>query len=84
MSIRDKVFEHLKKNGYLTRKYFYPVLSEMKSMQGKFRNSEVPIAKKTAESILCLPLYVGLNRQDINRICFLIKELLEEEYVSYK
>ena len=75
--LRDEVFDYLKENGFLARKYFYPVLTEMKSIQEKFLNSDVSVAKQIADSILCLPLYIGLDQQDIYRICFLIQELLE-------
>ena len=78
MAVRDKVFEYLKENGYLSRKYFYPVLTEMSSIQGKFKNNDVPIAKSVSESILCLPLYSGLEHRDISKICVLIKDILGE------
>ena len=71
---RDEVFEELKQNGIVARKYFYPLVNEMECYQ-KFPTADVsktPIAKHLADRVLTLPLYADLCDEDIDRICAII------------
>ncbi len=50
------------------RRYFYPSLNTIEYTHG----TEMPISESIASRILCLPLYVGLDSKDIERICEII------------
>lgn len=58
----------LNQNNIYPRRYFYPSLNTINYINGKL----MPISEKIASSILCLPLYVGLSRSDLNKIVNLI------------
>lgn len=71
---RNQIFELLKNNDVIARKYFYPLTSEFVAYKGLFSIQETPIAKYLAENILCLPLYPDLALHDVDRICKIITE----------
>jgi len=74
---RDELQERLDLDYNIqTRKYFYPLLSNMDCYKDISDSSKTPIAKKIAEHILCLPLYVDLTPEQVNYICDAIKEIL--------
>lgn len=71
---RDELYELLKSNNILTRRYFYPLISSFSTY------SSLPSADKSllknahvlADQVLCLPIYPDLTEDDVNRICELI------------
>ena len=68
---RDEVAMHLSENDIFARKYFYPITNEFSCYKGIYRG-ETPIAKRISENILTLPMYAGLEKEDIDRICDII------------
>ncbi|MFC5465577.1 DegT/DnrJ/EryC1/StrS family aminotransferase [Lederbergia graminis] len=70
---RDEVFELLKENNIIARKYFYPLTSSFECYNGMFNTDETPIAKYIADRILTLPLYADLEFENVDRICRIIK-----------
>lgn len=71
---RNQVFEELKQNDIIARKYFYPVTNSFRCYSNENNPSDTPIAKYISERVLCLPLYSDLSFPDIDRICKIIKE----------
>ena len=71
---RDEVFEELRKNDIVARKYFYPLVNDMECYKNfPSANSEkTPIAKHIADKVLTLPLYADLSLEDVDRICDII------------
>ncbi len=69
---RDEVYEKLKENNILTRKYFYPITSELSCYRGKYDSSLTPVAKHISERVLALPMYADLSLEDVERICNII------------
>ncbi len=53
---RDEVYEELKKNNIMARKYFYPLTNDAQCYKNRFNAGETPIAKYVADRILTLPL----------------------------
>ena len=68
---RDEVADKLMAENIFARKYFYPITNEFSCYKDKFRG-ETPIAKKISENVLTLPMYAGLTKEDVNRICDII------------
>lgn len=71
---RDEVYEKLKAEDIIARKYFYPLTNDFdcyKDMPWADKNT-TPVAKHIAESVLTLPLYADLMHDDIDRICDII------------
>jgi dTDP-4-amino-4,6-dideoxygalactose transaminase len=69
---RDEVFEKLKTENILARKYFYPLISDFACYKDKYDSSETPVSKNIAKNILTLPLYADLSIEDVDRICEII------------
>lgn len=71
---RDQVFEELKQNNIIARKYFYPLINEMDCYKD-FKTADVsktPVAKHIADRVLTLPMYADLSIGDIDLICDII------------
>lgn len=73
---RDEVFEKLKKNEIIARKYFYPLTNDIDCYRElpTAGADKTPIAKYIADRVLTLPLYADLAAEDVDRICDLILE----------
>jgi len=73
---RDAVFERLKAQGVLARKYFYPLTNSFACYEGLpgFDADETPVAKHIAARVLTLPLYADLPLSEVDRICDIILE----------
>lgn len=71
---RDEVFEKLKNEGIIARKYFYPLTNSFDCYKDNFKVNETPIARYISERVLTLPLYSDLSLDDVNRICDIILE----------
>ena len=73
-SSRDELFWKLKSNGVHSRRYFYPLINEFQ-MYKHLPSSDsnlMPVAKKNADQILCLPIYSDLDMRTVDYIIDLI------------
>lgn len=71
---RDEIINALAEEEIEARKYFYPLTSDFKAYEGMFDSSKTPVAKRIADHILTLPLYPGLKKRHIKKICQIILE----------
>jgi dTDP-4-amino-4,6-dideoxygalactose transaminase len=73
---RDILYEKLKESNIFARRYFYPLISNFEPYRElqSANPANLPIATKVALQVLCLPIYVELEKDDIQRICEIIKE----------
>jgi len=62
---RDELYNYLKANNIYGRRYFYPLVSEFPMYKGlnSARPDNLLNAHKTAEQVICLPIYPELNRK---------------------
>jgi dTDP-4-amino-4,6-dideoxygalactose transaminase len=67
-----KVQETLQKENIIPRRYFYPSLNTINYIKGV----SMPISESIASRILCLPLYVGLSIENLNKITTIINKQL--------
>lgn len=67
---RDALYLKLREAGIHARRYFYPLISDMPMYRGlrSAVSTNVPNAKRSAEEILCLPIYPDLNEDDQERV----------------
>lgn len=56
------------------RRYFYPSLNTLPFIQSR---QDCPVSEDISSRVLCLPLYHGLERQNVLRITSLIKEVVK-------
>lgn len=70
---RDEVYEALKAENIIARKYFYPLANNFECYKDKYNSQETPVAQFVSERVLTLPLYADLELEEVDRICHLIK-----------
>lgn len=63
-----KVQKALNENQIYPRRYFYPSLNTVEYIKWQ----SMPVSEIIAARILCLPLYVGLSTEDLNRIVSIV------------
>lgn len=68
----DEIYEKLKIQGIIARKYFYPLTNDFECYKDKFKVNATPVAKYISERVLTLPLYADLSLEDVDRICGII------------
>ena len=75
-STRDELFDKLKDNNIIGRRYFYPLISEFPTYRGlpSANPSNLPVAEKIASQVLCLPIYPDLSFDIVDRICSIIEK----------
>lgn len=70
---RDALYEKLKFNNILGRRYFYPLISTFVPYKELPSAQTLPVAQKAAEQVICLPLYPDLEMDIVDRIIELIR-----------
>lgn len=75
-NIRDKLFNHLMDNNVLTRKYFYPLVTDYAPYVKKFGPLSFDIADNIADQVICLPIYPDLLDIEQDRIIKLIVDFI--------
>ena len=71
---RNEVYNELEKNGFLSRKYFYPLTNRFACFAGKYDNTYTPVADYISERVLTLPLYADLELNTVEHICSLLRK----------
>ena len=71
---RDQLYEILKSHGIFGRRYFYPLISEFSMYRGldSASPSNLTVAEKIANSVICLPIYPNLEKEMVLKIASLI------------
>ncbi len=63
----------LKENEIIPRRYFYPSLNTLEFMPKKY---DCPVSEDISARVICLPLFVGLPKEDVENICSIINDYL--------
>jgi len=73
---RDALYQKMKDDNVLGRRYFYPLISTFSTYRGleSAKPSNLPVALKAADSVICLPMHHELSEEDVERILDLIKK----------
>ena len=72
---RDALYEKMKANNVLGRRYFYPLITDF----GPYKDiasanpSNLPVANKIANQVICLPMHHALSEEDVKRVIDSIK-----------
>lgn len=71
---RDALYQKLKDKGIYARRYFYPLISDFPMYRGlpSAAPSNLPVARKAAEQVICLPIYPALSNEQVDFIISLI------------
>ena len=73
---RDFLHEKLKEYNIFTRKYFYPLITDFECYKGKYKEEHLINSKYVSDRVLTLPIYAELELADVEKICGIIKEIL--------
>lgn len=73
---RDGLYKHLREQGVVARRYFYPLISDFPMYRGlpSADASRLPVARAAADQVLCLPIYPALADADVERIAALVRD----------
>ncbi|MEI6056721.1 MAG: DegT/DnrJ/EryC1/StrS family aminotransferase [Lentisphaerota bacterium] len=71
---RDELYSKLKGYSIHTRRYFFPLISNLKIYNDlpSSRIGNLPVANKISEEVLCLPIYPDLCLTEVDRILKII------------
>ena len=67
---RDELYEKMRANNVLGRRYFYPLISTFSpyNMYPSAAKENLPNAHKMADSVICLPMHHALSEEDVRRV----------------
>lgn len=71
---RDELYFKMKEQGILGRRYFFPLISTFSSYCGlpSAAPENLPVAKRIANEVICLPMHHLLSEDDVERIVGLV------------
>lgn len=72
---RDELYEKMKSQNVLGRRYFYPLITEFDPYKNypSATAENLPVAKKMADEVICLPMYAFMADEDVDRVISVIK-----------
>ncbi|MFA7081584.1 MAG: DegT/DnrJ/EryC1/StrS family aminotransferase, partial [Bacteroidales bacterium] len=67
---RDELYQKLKDNNILGRRYFYPLISQFSTYRelDSARSTNLPVATKVANSVICLPIHHEISEKEVDII----------------
>lgn len=67
---RDALYEKMKTNNILSRRYFYPLITDFEPYRDypSATKSNLPQANRIARQVLCLPMHHALSKSDVERV----------------
>lgn len=71
---RDALYENLKQEGILGRRYFYPLITAFVPYKNypSASKTNLPEANQVADSVICLPMHHGIDNETVNLIIRII------------
>ena len=74
---RDALYGRLKEHNIHGRRYFHPLITEFPMYRGlpSANPANLPVATRTAEQVICLPIYPHLSLHDVDRITAVIHDV---------
>ena len=72
---RDSLYEKMKSQNVLGRRYFYPLISSFAIYRGlpSASKENLPVATRMADEVICLPMHAGLTNEDVSRVLELVQ-----------
>ncbi len=73
---RDDLYQLLRQRNVLTRRYFYPLISDFPMYRGlpSATEANLPVARHAAEQVLCLPIYPSMTDDEQQRVIDVVRE----------
>lgn len=72
---RDALYQRFRDENIFVRRYFYPLISDFPMYRGlpSAAHDNLPVARKLAQQVLCLPIYPELAHDEVDRVVDLIE-----------
>lgn len=72
---RDELYAALRDQRIYARRYFYPLISDFPMYRGmpSAAHHNLPVARSVASRIICLPIYPGMDAQDVTRVVDVVR-----------
>lgn len=73
---RDALYEQMKANNVLGRRYFYPLITYFDPYKDipSANPANLPIANKIANQVICLPMHHALSKEDVKRVIDCVRQ----------
>ena len=73
---RDALYEQMKANNVLGRRYFYPLITDFDPYKNipSANPANLPVANKIANQVICLPMHHALSEEDVKRVIDCIRK----------
>lgn len=73
---RDELYFKMRSENIWGRRYFYPLISTFSTYKGlkSATTDNLPVATKISNSVICLPIYEGLENKNIEDIINIIRK----------
>lgn len=67
---RDALYEKMKANNVLGRRYFYPLITDFDPYKDipSANPANLPVANRIAKQVICLPMHHALSEEDVKRV----------------
>ena len=67
---RDALYEKMRANNVLGRRYFYPLITDFEPYKDipSANPANLPVANKIANQVICLPMHHALAEDDVKRV----------------
>jgi dTDP-4-amino-4,6-dideoxygalactose transaminase len=72
---RDVLYQQFRDNGIHVRRYFYPLISDFPMYRGlaSAAHNNLPVARRVAQQVICLPIYPELTHRQVDRVLELLR-----------
>lgn len=74
---RDAVYEGLKAQSILARRYFYPLISDFPMYRGlpSAAAHNLPVARRIADQVLCLPIFPDMSDAEVHWVATTLRQM---------
>ncbi len=75
---RDALYEFMKTQNVLGRRYFYPLITDFEPYTNSpgATKANLPVANRLASQVICLPIHHALTDEDVERVSKYIKTVI--------
>lgn len=75
---RDALYEFMKTQNVLGRRYFYPLITDFEPYKNysSATKANLPVANRLASQVICLPIHHALTDEDVERVLKYIKSVI--------
>ena len=71
---RDALYEFMKTQNVLGRRYFYPLITDFEPYANSpgATKADLPVSNRLASQVICLPIHHALTDEEVDRVLGLV------------